>query len=231
MLLCIVALLSAMIYFAYDPASNLYGSVYSHKQTKQKVIALTFDDGPNGQATLQVLDILKQNGVRATFFVVGDNVRYYPEIARQISAEGHEIENHSLHHQRYMTFRDEKKIQKELLAANQIIYEVTGQRPTFFRPPYGFRTPWAIKAARKAGFTIVTWNDLTSDYRRIRSGSIHSKIISQARPGAIINLHDGLATKHGANRDELLKALPIIIKSLKSQGYQLVTINQMISRQ
>ena len=226
--LMLVIFLAGLLYFAYKPSSDVFGNVYYRLPTNEKIVALTFDDGPNGTATTDTLKILQDAQIHATFFVVGVNVEYYPDIAKQIVTDGNEIENHSLYHDRVLPFETQKTIENQLLETNKIIFDATGATPQFFRPPFGFRTPWALDAARKAGFRVVTWNDLTGDYNQISPAAIEKNILLQVHPGAIIVLHDGDEAKHNVNRSQMTTALPVIINSLKSQGYQFVMLNQMI---
>ncbi len=221
-----VTLLIAALYFAYTPDSGVYGHVFTSAKTDQKIIALTFDDGPNGEATLQTLEILRKENILATFFLVGDNVKYYPAVARKIAAGGHEVGNHTTHHAHLLQLKTTKDIQADLSETNQLIFQTTGQIPKFFRPPFGFRSPFALKAARNLGMATVTWNDLTKDYSATSDLTIQKYIELYAKPGGIIVLHDGLGTKH-VDRPMMLKALPGIIKNLKAQGYTFVTVSEL----
>jgi peptidoglycan/xylan/chitin deacetylase (PgdA/CDA1 family) len=220
-------LIVAAGYFSYQPTSGLYGNVFSHAITNDKVIALTFDDGPNGTTTNQVLDILKKENVKATFFLVGDNVTYYPEIAKRISDEGYEIGNHTTHHVRSLPLRRSRLIQKDLRTTNDIIFAATGQTPKFFRPPFGFRTPWALDAAEAMGLIPTTWSDQAHDYEYKDPKIIVTKIMAGVKPGRVIVLHDGDRTIHGVEYPALIQALPTIIENLKSQGYQFLTMSEL----
>lgn len=222
-------MLTGAVYFSYQPQSGVFGHVYTHQPTQKKVVALTFDDGPNGQATEQVLNILQQEKIQATFFLVGDNVLKYPDIARQITAQGNEVGNHTMHHTHLLPFATPGVIRKDLNETNEIIFENTGQYPALFRPPFGFRTPWVIDTAQDDGFIVVTWNDLTTDYLPAETAAqVKKNILSRVKPGTIIVLHDGYGTKHGANRDDMITALPQIIEALKAQGYSFDTVSQLM---
>lgn len=223
----IIPLLLLAAYFSYQPSSVFYGNVFASLKTKNKIIALTFDDGPNGDATIQALDILKQENIKATFFVVGDNVQYYPAIAKRIVDDGNEIENHSTHHAHFLQFETEAEVREDLSQTNKIIKDATGQSPRFYRPPFGFRTPWALEAAKKIGLIPVTWNDLTKDYSAKTDDFVIRNIVRYAKPGGIIVLHDGSGAQHGVDRKVMLQALPQIIENLKNQGYTFVTISEL----
>lgn len=224
----ILLLLIFLLYFAYQPTSGVYGKVYTRLDTDKKVAALTFDDGPNGESTLRVLDILREKNVHATFFLIGDNVLYYPRIANEIVDRGNEVGNHTMHHARTLPFDTGESIQKDLLDTNDIIFQATGVRPNIFRPPFGFKTPWAISASQRAGFTVVLWSDITADYYLTTTAhAIETNITKRVHPGSVIALHDGLGTQHGVDRDAMIDALPKIIDDLKAQGYEFLTVSDM----
>ncbi|MEI6040154.1 MAG: polysaccharide deacetylase family protein [Candidatus Berkelbacteria bacterium] len=219
-----------LLFFAYQlssPQAHLFGKVENRipASKSQKTVALTFDDGPNGQTTEQVLSILGKENVKATFFMIGENVKVYPDIAKKVSDQGNEIGNHSYYHSYFLPFENKKQIDQDLIKTNQIIYQATGQTPKLFRPPHGWRTPWLISDTIKTGLTPVAWNDMTFDYiQKTSSGSIEKNILKHVKPGSIIVLHDGLNGNHGISRTQMLKALPIIIETLKKEGYTFVTL-------
>ena len=125
--------------------------VYRHGARSGDGIALTFDDGPNGPATLQVLEILRAYNIKATFFQIAANVEYFSEVSRKVVKEGHDIGNHSYYHSFLFALKGTKAIIKELEKAQGVISEITGVKPVFFCPPYGFRSPWLVKAAHSPG--------------------------------------------------------------------------------
>src|SRR5258708_2478279 len=210
-IIALFVLLAAAIYFSYQPGSGFYGPVFTHANTKEKVIALTFDDGPNTGATPEVLDILKKENIKATFFLVGDNVRAYPDLANRIVQEGHEVGNHTSHHSRDLPFYGYKTIRGDLLSTNQIIFSATGQSPIFFRPTFGFRTPWILEVSENTGLITATWNDQAHDYNYSNPSIIEQKILAGAKPGGIIVLHDGFETKHNVQLPGMVQALSKII--------------------
>jgi peptidoglycan/xylan/chitin deacetylase (PgdA/CDA1 family) len=222
-----------VIYHTVSPRSRLYGETWSRGNAQggpgERVLILTFDDGPNEPFTSSVLDILKRKGVRATFFPVGENVRRYPEVCRRIIVEGHEVGNHSLSHRRGLCLSGTGTIRKEVSAAGTLISKATGTVPTLFRPPHGFRTPWMMRTLRSMGYTVVTWNNMTDDWEEDKpSEDIITAIMKKAVPGGIIVLHDGRSTRHGYDRTMMLKALPEIIDRLARQGYRFVTVSELI---
>ena len=218
------AILNRLLPFHID------GRLISNGNRRCKQIALTFDDGPNEPFTSQILDILRQHDIRATFFMLGQNAKRFTNVCQRIRKEGHIIGNHSYCHSRWLALKRGQKIAQELELAQEAIYKASGVKPKLFRPPYGFWTPWMLRTAEKLGFTIIIWDNMTNDWESSKEADgISNAILRRTKPGAIIVLHDGRDTRQGYDRTSLLQALPIIIASLKRQGYQFVTVPQLIS--
>jgi peptidoglycan/xylan/chitin deacetylase (PgdA/CDA1 family) len=226
--LILLAAIVALFYFALSPRATEFGPVISQVKTNEKIVALTFDDGPNEPYTSEIIAILNQYQIKATFFVVGKNVEYYPETAKKIIASGDIIGNHSYDHKQSPVLDD--PYYHEVDFAQAAIYKVVGVKPRFFRPPYGFKSPWQLRHVRSRGLIVVDWNDDGLDYRRKSPEQIAQRAISKAKPGGIILLHDGDGIKHGANRSKTVQALPIIISTLRSQGYRFVTIPELVGK-
>src|SRR2546430_15554379 len=177
-------------------------------------IALTFDDGPNPFYTPQVLTILQQYRVKATFFDVGYLVADYPNIVRQEYNQGNTVANHSWSHPE-MTLLSAQAIESQLTFTSKAIQDAIGVRPNFFRPPYGSVNSTVLAKARYLGFTTVLWDGSAADWTLPGVSFIVNKSLNYARDGAILLLHDG-----GGNRSQTVAALPIIIATLKSRGYK-----------
>jgi len=208
---------------------GLQKDIIRHGTHHLKYVAITFDDGPDPVYTPEILDILKEKDVRATFFLVGKNVRSYPEIARRIVEEGHSIGNHTHTHKSLIPL-SAKNTYKEIKDAEAAIEEATGVRPTLFRPPRGVYSSYARKFLKEEGYTLVLWDLSTVDWAELAPNKIVANVINKVRPGSIILLHDSgdLITYRGGNRNSTVKALPEIIDRLRAQGYEFVTIDQMI---
>lgn len=194
-------------------------------QTNRKVIALTFDDGPHRKYTKAVLEVLKRYQIHATFFVVGEDVRRYPGLIRAEFEDGHVVGNHTFTHPR-LTAIDEDAIRSELTQTNEAIGKILHLYPILFRPPYGLcdeRLPGLVK---DLGYRTILWDDMTDDYHvENNSGKIIAlNILKAARPGSIIDLHDG-----GGPRKNTVEALPIIIEGLKQEGYEFLTIPELLN--
>jgi len=201
--------------------------VYQGKlKANEKVIALTFDDGPGPKNTAQILEILKKNDIKATFFMVGEMVKYFPQIAKQVAADGHVIGNHTWHHWYFQM--NGATAASEIDRTADIIYKTTGQKTTLFRPPGGFLNNGLAQYAKNQKYAVMMWSEESGDAER-RSPQVSmlvKNVLKQAKPGAIVLLHDG-----GGNRSKSVKALPEMIASLKAQGYRFVTIPQLLEIQ
>jgi len=228
--LCVLAvfvLLAIIIWVGFNPTIPIYSKAHGPSRS-EKVIALTFDDGPNPATTPSILNTLQAADVTATFFVVGKNVRKYPELLRETQKQGHLIGNHSGKHTYGMLPRLNRTILRDINDTNDAITAVIGQTPTFYRPPFGFRTPWGARLIHNAGYNIVTWDNITTDYWGLATDKLVRNILAQARPGGIIVMHDGA---EGAARgtSHVPEALPIILDTLKQQGYRFVLLDELFS--
>lgn len=195
---------------------------FYHGPTDSKRVALTFDDGPHPLYTPRILDILKERNIRATFFVIGSQVKRHPELVRRIVDEGHIIANHSWGHPN-LTMRSPEGVQKELIDTNVAIAKVTGRIPRLMRPPYGGINARVESQLDELGFKAILWSVDTRDWERLSPSEIVNKVRYQTRPGGIILLHDG-----GGIREHTVTALPQIISYLEEEGYQLVTVPELL---
>jgi peptidoglycan/xylan/chitin deacetylase (PgdA/CDA1 family)/GT2 family glycosyltransferase len=225
-----IGILSTLFaYHGVNPRSRLYGKVLSHGDRNHLRVALTFDDGPNEPYTSQILETLEQYRIKATFFMIGQNARRYPETCRRIVAAGNAIGNHSHHHLKSLCLRRGKTVTRDIEMAHQAIYECTGLEPTLFRPPHGFRSPWLMRAVRNLGYKVVTWDNMTSDWDAEKSGDeIVLAILRRAKPGGVIVLHDGRDTRPNYDRSRMIQALPSVIETLLERGFEFVTIPELL---
>ena len=206
------------------------------------VLALTFDDGPDPEWTPKILDILKARGVKATFFMIGDEAVGHPELVRRVQADGHEIGNHSFTHPNMAHVGDER-VELELTAADRALESITGRQITLFRPPYnadsepdsyGEIAPIAV--ASRLGYTTAgesidpnDWNTVRTDVggatHRLRPDEIVASVLAQADKGHAILLHDA-----GGDRSATVAALPVLIDALRARGYTLTTIGGLVGQ-
>ncbi|MEH1829237.1 MAG: polysaccharide deacetylase family protein [Nostoc sp.] len=201
--------------------------VYQGKlKANEKVIALTFDDGPGPKNTAQILEILKKNDIKATFFMIGEMVKYFPQVAKQVAADGHVIGNHTWHH--WYRRMDVATAASEIDRTAEIIYKTTGEKTTLFRPPGGFLNNGLVEYAKNEKYAVMMWSEESGDAER-RSPQVPmliKNVLKYAKPGAIVLMHDG-----GGNRSKSVKALPEMIAGLKAQGYRFVTVPQLLEMQ
>ena len=195
--------------------------------TTTKEIALTFDDGPYGTSTAEVLDILEKEHIHATFFLIGKNVEEYPALARREVADGDLIGNHSYDHSKKLATLSQSAFELNLLKAQLAIVSNTGISPTIYRPPYGLLSDAMHKVLVKDGFHTDFWTIDAEDWNYPKSPSalIIKDILAQAKPRAIILFHDGRDTHVDYPRGNLVDALPTIIDDLKKEGYTFVTVD------
>lgn len=217
-----------LLYLAINPHSQAFGKTYWREKTHDKVIALTFDDGPNEPYTSEILDILNHYQIKATFFEVGKNIEYYPKTTNKLFEDGQIIANHSYSHQRDLLVENKKTIEWEIGKTQEIIRRITGKEPHLFRPPYGYKSPMLLGGLKEFNLLLIEWSDMTNDYYKPGTENIVKKIVAKAKPGGIIALHDGDETKHGSDRFQTVKALPKIIEGLQRQGYQFVTVPELL---
>jgi peptidoglycan/xylan/chitin deacetylase (PgdA/CDA1 family) len=189
----------------------------------EKVIALTFDDGPWQGTTEQILDILKQNNIKATFYFVGQAIQENPEIAKKVAVAGHAIGNHTWRH--LMDDMDEPTAVQELSNTAKLIYQATGARTHLMRPPGGNLGGELVNYAKKKGYLVTMWSADTSDYY-VSTPLIIDNALRNAKPGGIVLMHDG-----GGDRTATVEALPQIISSLRRQGYKFVTVPELMQMQ
>jgi peptidoglycan-N-acetylglucosamine deacetylase len=182
-----------------------------------KNVFLTFDDGPNEPYTSQILDILKKFQIKASFFVCGKNVLYYPQVAKNIVKEGHIIANHTYSHSRFLAYTG--LLHKEIKKTEKIIQEITGENSKFFRPPWGVVTPWLRRYLKINDYKLVLYNIEAYDWKKISASVIAKKALEKARPSSIILLHDGSGTCHNSDHRQTVKALPYIIRQLEIEGF------------
>ena len=184
--------------------------------TEKKKIALTFDDGPNPQYTPEMLAALKERNVKATFFLLGEEVEKYPEIVKQIQEEGHLIGNHSYKHEQLSKLPMEQAC-SQVSRTNELIYGITGVYPSYLRPPLG---DWHEKLDCEVNMVEVLWDVDTLDWSSQNHAKIVQKVLKNVQENDIILMHDGYETSVTAAKE--------IIDTLQKQGYEFVTVDQLL---
>jgi peptidoglycan/xylan/chitin deacetylase (PgdA/CDA1 family) len=211
---------------AYSVPQRFQGATIAEAKLSQgqKVIALTFDDGPWPGSTANVLDILKKNNIKGTFFIVGQMLKNHPDLGVRIVTEGHVIANHTWTHRYH--FMNPQVAAYEVDSTSDLIYQTTGVKTTLFRPPGGIMNNGVAAYARNQKYTIVMWSADSVDYSRPPVSRLIRNVIKASKPGGIVLMHDG-----GGNRSHSVQALPQIIDYFKKQGYSFVTIPELLEIQ
>jgi peptidoglycan-N-acetylglucosamine deacetylase len=186
-----------------------------------KVVALTFDDGPWPSQTEQVLDILAEADVKASFFMVGYLAERYPEMARRVAEEGHLIGNHTQSHT-ILTRQSGEVIRDQIVSGSSTLQKVTGVTPAWFRPPGGGMNAKVLQEAHRMEMDLVMWDVDPQDWRRPGVEPMLQNMRANIGPGSVVLLHDG-----GGDRTQTIEALPVIIEELKAEGYIFVTLDQL----
>lgn len=189
-------------------------------------VALTFDDGPDPVHTPKVLDVLRDAGIRATFFVVGERAARVPELVRRMVAEGHEIANHTWSH-RNLWFCGPRRTDEEISRAHELLAELTGRRPRYFRPPWGMLNLAVFPTLRRLEAQCVLWSVQPEGLRPVAPGEMASRVVRGARSGAIVDLHDAEGVRGAPGR--LLEALPPMLEGLGGAGYACVPLAELLS--
>jgi peptidoglycan/xylan/chitin deacetylase (PgdA/CDA1 family) len=210
---------------AFLVPSRFQGRIVSqvNLRRKEKTIALTFDDGPSPNSTSQILDILQENHVKATFFLIGHNLKRLPQIGQRVVAEGHAIGNHTWHH--WHRPMDEFTSKREIEDTAMLLKKTTGVKTNLFRPPNGFLYNGLADYALKQKQVVVTWSVDSGDWhkRGVSVEGLVNYVVDKAKPGSIILMHDG-----GGDRTKTVQALPKIIERLTQRGYTFVTVPEML---
>lgn len=207
--------------------SQVFGRVYWRGDPSANAVALSFDDGPSEPYTGRVLDVLDAHGVKATFFVIGENVRKNPELVKRMVDAGHELGNHSQTHPWVfkMLFRT---IREDIEQCQREIEKAAGYRPRFFRQPVGLNNPSVMKVLENTGMSMVGWQCRAYDGFRVSREKVAARIIGGVRPGGIILLHDGCDGVLSCDRTPTIEALGDIIPALKARGYEFRTVSGLV---
>jgi peptidoglycan/xylan/chitin deacetylase (PgdA/CDA1 family) len=239
-----MTLLAAAAFIGYEiaesPGNQLFGKTLVRGPRNARVIALTYDDGPNPPYTNEILDVLRAEGVHATFFVVGRAVQAYPRVVRLEAEGGNAIGNHTWSHGHLLLY-GENSLRQTLQRTDQAIFAATGLHTRIMRPPFGARDWLVLEEARKLGYTPVMWSvPLAKDWEYPPARVIAARVLRYAGDGAIIDLHDGnrgivCAHIHTAprlcDRSADVEATRIIVAALKRQGYRFITIPDLLRMQ
>jgi len=224
------AVASAAGYQTMSPKGQWYGRSLVGLRGGSRKLALTYDDGPNDPHTLRLLEVLARHGVQATFFLIGRYVTQGRDIVRELVNLGHVIGNHTFSHPN-LIFASLRRTRMELEQCQRVLADAVGHQGSLFRPPYGGRRPGTFQVARQLGLEPVMWSVTGWDWKQKGEAYIEQKVCQQVQGGEVILLHDGGPTGFGADRSETVAASDRLIARYKSQGYEFVTVEQMLLEQ
>lgn len=216
-LLIFIVIVSSKIQFNF-----FIPAIHSGDKNSQK-IALTFDDGPHPIYTPKVLDLLKKHRAKASFFLIGENLKKYPYLVERILDEGHSIGNHSFTHSKTIDFKGKARWLKEIEETDLEIQKITGKKPKFFRPPYGVTTPHLADALEKTGHLTIGWNQRTYDTMLSNPQKILSKLKKKLKAGDIVLLHD--------SHENIIPILEYLLPEVERKNLSFVTINELINEE
>lgn len=191
--------------------------------TTQRVVALTFDDGPSQEWTGKTLDVLRDHGASATFFVVGRNVRRFPDLVRRQRDEGHEIGNHTDTHAD-LAVLSEEQVLAQLRATDDAVSQATGLRPRVMRPPFGHLSGAALAACGQLDYDVVLWTSCMKELGLTPQGNVDA-LLGELRPGGTVLSHDAGDQRRAVG----LAALPGLLTGLRDAGYRTVTVSELLA--
>lgn len=220
----------------YAP-SGVFGPVLLAGRADRPLLALTFDDGPDPEATPRVLEVLARHRVRATFFVIGERAARHPEVMARLREAGHQIENHSLRHSWYTAFSPPARLASELARASLIIRETSGRAPRWLRAPIGVLSPRVFAAAHRAGLRLCGWSGKARDgWSSTSIEAATRRLLLALRPGAILLLHDAPEMMSGAGAGTGSTRRPIapevleqLLPLVAARGLRTVTLDELLA--
>jgi peptidoglycan/xylan/chitin deacetylase (PgdA/CDA1 family) len=222
---------AAVAYLVASPRTQWIVRTVFRGPAQRPHIALTFDDGPHAEYTATILDVLREHGARATFFVVGERARAHPELVARAVSEGHLVGSHSYAHAHTFHVSRSRTMADDIERGMRAITEITGQRPRFFRPPQGLRVPTLREALASLAEppTCVTWTVRGLDTIARSPDAIVARIARRLAPGAIVALHDGTGFGGGHRRDATVDALRRLLSFARDRGLSCVTLDRMLA--
>jgi len=226
-----VSALGAVAYWiGFRPRSQIFGPFPYAAETEEKVVALSFDDGPNEPYTSQLLNTLDRYDVKATFFQVGRCAQRFPSSTRRVVESGHVLGNHSYSHS-FTRYIKQPRQEIEIIRSQEVFYSITGLTPALYRPPWLCHWPWVLGTLRQHRLQVVSGTFahpleiLQPPARRLTTGAAR-----RTRPGAMLILHDGREARGGA-RGQTVAAVGPLIDALRTQGYTFTTVDRLLGVQ
>jgi len=206
------------------PQWQMFGKNICAVPVKRRIVALTFDDGPDAENTPALLALLKEREIHATFFCIGNRVVEQPELVKRMVAEGHKIENHTFQHSPVTNLFSVRRLQADLARAQAEIQRCAGRAPEFFRPPVGLTNPRIFRVTGDLGLKVVGYTARGLDRRADAPEIIVDRLLRKLQPGAIFLLHDA-----GVPRERLLAVVTLLLDKLEIEGYQCVRLDELMA--
>lgn len=228
--LIITAGSAILMYGVMNPNSRWWAETRWRASEKQQV-ALTFDDGPDPESTLEIARILAEQDIQAAFFVVGERAEKHPDVVAKLHEAGHLVCNHTQSHAMTFHFSLWDTARRELRACNDTIRSVIGREPTLFRSPQGFKNPALGDVLGELDMTAIGWQVRGLDSMRGDADAITSRIVERAEPGGVIMLHDGSGYGGRVDRSGTIEALPRIIAGLRARGMRFARLDELLDVQ
>jgi len=215
-----VLFLAHLVYCSANICSQAYIKTYCKSDTQEKKLAITFDDGPDSEITPQVLNILDEFNVKATFFCVGNQIEKNSEILKQIDAKGHLIGNHSYSHEFWFDLYSTNRMRKDIIKTNGLIFETVQKNTKLFRPPYGITNPSLKKAIKDLDYITIGWSIRSLDTVSNTNKTLN-RIKKNLSSGDIILFHD--------NRAQIKEILSEFLTYAKTEGYEIVPLDELLN--
>lgn len=218
--------------FVLSPATAAFGPVIvtlPPAAAGRGEIALTFDDGPEPEVTPRVLDLLDGTGAHATFFCVGNRALAHPQLVQEIVARGHAVENHGFGHALTFGLYGIGRMARDIGAAQQVLTDITGVAPRYFRAPFGIRTPLTEPALARLGLDCVAWSIRSLDSVDSNPMRVAARVAGSLVPGSIVLLHDGAEVRVTRGTPSVLGALPLVLSRIREHNWRCVTLRAALS--
>jgi len=210
-----VVVFAILAWGSFNICSGLYIKTYCRAAGTDKIISLSFDDGPHSQYTADVLDLLKEHNIKAGFFLVGKKLEQHADLLKQIISDGHIVGNHSYSHSNKYGFKKSKVVVSDLQQTEEIIFHACGKRVKLFRPPFGVSNPNIAAAARKLDYSVVGWSIRSLDTMGKSKEKTIKRVIRRLKPGSLILFHD--------THKDIVPILEKVIEEASKQGYSFVS--------
>jgi len=219
---------AVVLYAMLERRAPVFGRLVSRGRADDPRFALSFDDGPNEPCTSQILDVLRADGVTATFFLLGENVDRHPDAVRRLVADGHELGSYTYDHGE-LPLKGPRAIRRAIRQGNDAIVRAAGLPPALFRAPHGFRNSWVDRIARDEGCEPVAWTIGVFDTAKLGADAIRERVRAGLSNGCILLLHDRRGTEPGADASQLVAALPGIIADVRARGFGFATVGELMA--